>query len=227
MPLRQTKTSDPGPHRQSRRSPRGIPHRRTSAKTLFPSKVKRAGSRGLVVHRSLWGPLQPTAAAGQHGPCSGQTGSPRSSSPPRRWCLSLRSTGAGSRAFRGEEAPARHHPPSTEARGDGSLSPELAPRARLRVCGPRAGSGGSERPSGRPAEMRRPLPAARGPSAAWRAQAQHPVSSQPFLAKICSSTSETNLPETTQYLSHCFLAQQSDVCMEKYRQLHTSWWCNI
>ena len=97
----------------------------------------------------------------------------------------------------------------------------------LRVCRHRAGSGGSERPAGGPVETGRPPPAARRPSVAWRAQAQHPRSSQPFLAKLCSPTSATNLPETTQYLSHCFLAQQSDVCMEKYRQLHTSWWCNI
>ena len=76
-------------------------------------------------------------------------------------------------------------------------------------------------------EKRRPLPAVREPSAASWAQAQHPTSSQRFLAKICSSTSETNLPETTQYLSHRFQAQKSDVCMEKYRQLRTSWWCNI
>lgn len=47
-----------------------------------------------------------------------------------------------------------------------------------------------------------------------------------WLMKICSSTSETNLLETTECLSHCLLAQKWDVCMEEYRQLHTSWCCN-
>lgn len=82
VPLRPTEPLDLGPDNPGR-SPRGIPHGRTSAKILFPSKVKRTGSRGLVVRRSLWGPLGPTAAAGRRGPCSGQMGCQHSSSPPR------------------------------------------------------------------------------------------------------------------------------------------------
>lgn len=68
-------------------------------------------------------------------------------------------------------------------------------------------------------------PARNGPAAPGRLRPAHGSSCTPP-DEICSSTSETNLLETTEYLSHCFLAQKSDVCTEKYRQLHTSWCCN-
>ena len=114
----------------------------------YSPKVKRAGSRGLVVHKSLWGPLQPTAAAGQRSPCSGQTGSQRSSSPPRRWCLPLRSTGAGSRGFGGEEAPACTVLPAQKPVVTAAGVQNQRYEHGLRVCRHRAGSGGSEKPSG-------------------------------------------------------------------------------
>lgn len=68
-------------------------------------------------------------------------------------------------------------------------------------------------------------PALNGPAAPGRLRPAH-GSSHTSLDEIYSPTSETNLLETTEYLSHCFLAQKSDVYMEKYRQLLTSWCYN-
>ena len=56
-------------------------------------------------------------------------------------------------------------------------------------------------------------------------RAHHRVPSLP--GKSCSSTSETNSLETTEYLSRCLLVQKSDVCVERYRQLHPSWCFNV
>lgn len=117
----------------------------------------------------------------------------------------------------GTVLPARR-PEATTARVQTSMTAPAEGHSE-NVCGER-------RPEKR-AWRRRPAVSNELTHSSLAGSASHTANAHPIPVKICSSTSETNLLETTEYLSYCFLAQKSDVCMEKYRQLHTSWCCNI